>query len=334
MKKYSIFSLLFSNWISIFILFISTNVLANNTLGIGTSYIPEKIELLESKDLITNIIQSNILMYAVEKEGEPKDNFKPHKISRTVGDDVDIWKLEYTNQPPLSKHTVFGPEIIEKSIPFFLEHQEILKNKDNELTIELLKEIKKISINQNTANGFNISFEINKSSLNFINTMAKVPLVDYKLAHILKKELGKNTSVPAYGRYFIKDRSTHHLHLAKNSYFDYSGTSTYYSKINFTQFDSSEQRLKAIRSGAISMIVAPTLYEIEQIKSDPTLIRLDCPFKNKSLKIIDNESFDKDRTSSQIHAFDLTSIIVRKSLLLDQFFLKLYQMHGISEKLI
>lgn len=317
------------------------DVYADDTLGIGTSYLPNQINLLHSNDLVTNILKNNLITYFINKEDAPKDNFKPRQISKSLESDKEFWNFEFIKKPPISQNKYLSPEIIISTFEYFKKNKVLYNIPENKNFIEIIDNVKKITYEEKNINSFLLKMEVAKNNQLFLDHLSVVPLLDAELAEIFGNEIGKNTTMPTFGYFQIKDRNENQIDLIRNSYFDYSSDGEKVLKVSFKKFDSSDQRLKAIRSGSISIIVAPSLRELENTKNDPTLLVLDCPFKNLGYSIEENQKFDQTDqqnqglpTENKNVIFDLQSIIVRKSLLLDQFFLKLYQLQSISEKLL
>lgn len=307
---------------------------AADTLGVGTPYLPEKIQMIDSKDLVTNLILNNISTYFAVTKNNPKDDFKPKKMSRTVttnpttGKDQEIWDLEYNDGPSISKNKKFDPETIKNSVVFFKDNFPLdSKLEQEQETINSIKKISSVDFS-NSASGFNVRFRLSEEDPKFISALAKIPLIDEKTAEVFAENLGEGTNLPLNGRFLIKDfEKESQILLIRNSAFGYYPDKSEIDYISVKKYTSAESRMKAIRGGAISIIVIPSLTEINDALNDPTLEVINSPFRDSNYTIPKNIDFSEN-------TFDLNHIIVRRSLNPDENFLKQFQLYGLSKDIL
>ena len=307
---------------------LSSHCLASDILGISSPYLPDTIYVLDSNDLVSNIVLSNSATFLINSRKESDNPIKQLKITRDKLNSGETWEIEYPNETPLNQTTQFSPKEVKDSVEFF-KYSELSKISSIE-TQTSLANLDKITFS-NTENGFTAKFKTKKADPEFINLLSKLPLVNKDPAEILGLDLGKGTNLPLYGMFqLIEAIPDSHYTLIKNSSFGFNTNSQGIGGFKIKKFTNSEDRMKAIRSGTIGIIVSPTLGEIADANSDPTLEVIPSPFAKRQFKMIQDPASE----SKENEVFDLTKLIVRRSLHPDQKFRDNFELHGLLKSVL
>ncbi len=295
------------------------------TLSISSPYLPSKIQILDSEDLVTNVILSNISSPIYKQSPETSSPLKATKTSRTKDKDNEIWEVQYPNDVPISSTKKMNSSIIKNSISFLREYY---RKQESYPTSDIGKSVFNIAeINfSDTSDGFTAKFKLKNTEANFLHSLNSMPIIDKNTAEIMEAELGKGTNLPLFGNFQIKENSPNsHYTLVRNNYFGLNSEKEAIQEVIIKKYENSESRMRSIRSGSVSIILAPTLNEIKDASSDPTLEIINSPFAKQSYKMVVDKKNDLD--SNEI--YDLQHLIIRKSLKTDNNFINFFELHSV-----
>lgn len=306
--------------------FLATNSFAGEILGISTPYLPSSINIANSRDLISNIILANSSTYLNYSDQNTSNLFRPTKITRNETRTATIWEIEYKENQNLNRVETFDSSIVKNTIKFLAEDY-LLAHSATKSFRDSIANIKNLTFRK-TEVGFVSRFELTTSDPNFLEVLSKTPLINVDNATILGSERNKSTNLPIYGKYLVEEVVPNsHYALTLNHSYGLGAESNMVSKVRIKKYPDSESRMRAIRSGSIAIIVAPTLREIADAKSDPTLEIITSPFANKNYNMA-SETLDKSET------YDLSHLIVRRSLNPDKNFINFFEFHGLSKSVL
>jgi ABC-type transport system substrate-binding protein len=238
---------------------------------------------VESKDLVSNIILTNTNTYLNYTSENSSSIFKPKKIIRTEVGSKTIWDIDYSEKQNLNRTEKFSFEKIKNSIDYILNDSTINSNLSAKL-LNSLKNIEKISFSE-TTDGFSCRFILNAPDPDFLTALSQIPVLNQENAKDLGAEISKGTNLPIYGKFLISEAvpDSHYL-LTKNPSYGLGSDTATIDKVSIKKFPDSESRMRAIRSGSIAIIVAPTINEVRDAETDPTLEIIDSPISKKQLK--------------------------------------------------
>lgn len=283
----------------IFILLLNLPLYAQETLGIGVTHLPNKLNLTKADDIISTAILTNISSHF----GEGKERTSYISQRRRETDSGQEWIFEYKPNISLNETTTYTPQVIIDTLEYFRknsdipEYKEIADTLNNIRTPQYHKEY--------TPNNLNISLK--SPDANFPNILKNIPLINVPLANSFKQRIGEGTNMPTYGHFIIKDfRPNQQITLVRNRHFGLNDNPEGYELIQFKVFPELGERLRALRTGNILIILEPTLEEINDAGTDSTL------------EIIESPILSTDK------------IILRKSLLIDNNFKSSFRLEGIK----
>jgi hypothetical protein len=316
---------LFIKFYIIVLIFLVKNSFAGEILGISTPYLPNTISLIDSDDLVSNIILTNTSTYLNYTSKNYSNLFKPRKIIRNEVGLKTIWDIEYNENQSLNLLEKLNFNKIKSSINYFQKNEFTKTFLTQELS-NTLTNIENITFFQ-TTDGFTSRFTLKSKDANFLTSLSQIPILNTENAEVLSNEITKGTNLPIYGKFLIAESiPDSHFLLIKNYNYGLGSDPNSVEKINIKKYPDSESRMRAIRSGSIAIIVAPTIKEIKDAETDPTLEIIESPFSKKPLKIIKN--------SENNESYDLTHLIVRKSLKPDDNFTNFFELHGLSKSVL
>lgn len=284
-----------------------TTAYSQEVLGIGVPSLPNKLSLTKIEDPISEAVITNISSHF--GEGSEKTSLISERRRETS--DGQEWIFDYKTGVSLNDTTTYEPQIIIDSVDYF-------KSLKDYPYKEILNNIKNISPlnypNQNT-----LSISLKRSDSDFPKKISNIPLVNTTLAAIFKDRIGESTNMPTYGHYLIKEfRPNEQIILVKNHNFDLDGNPQGYELVQFKLFKEQGERMRALRTGNILVILIPTAEELSDASTDSTLDIIDSPLKSTMLE-----------ESSELN-YDPTKIILRKSLQIDNNFKNTFSLEGIK----
>jgi hypothetical protein len=281
------------------ILFLSLPLSAQETLGIGVLYLPKKLNLTKSDDIISTAILTNITSHF----GEGKERTSAISQRRRETENGQEWIFEYKPNISLNETTAYTPQVIIDTLEYFRNNSEVPEYKgiaDSLSNIRTPQHHKDFTPN-------NLNIWLKSPDANFPNILKTIPLINVPLANTFKQRIGEGTNMPTYGHFIIKDfRPNQQLTLERNRHFGLNDNPEGYELIQFKVFPELGERLRALRTGNILIILEPTLEEVNDAGTDSTL------------EIIESPILSTDK------------IILRKSLLIDNNFKSSFKLEGIK----
>lgn len=281
------------------ILFLSLPLSAQETLGIGVLYLPKKLNLTKSDDIISTAILTNITSHF----GEGKERTSAISQRRRETENGQEWIFEYKPNISLNETTAYTPQVIIDTLEYFRNNSEVPEYKgiaDSLSNIRTPQHHKDFTPN-------NLNIWLKSPDANFPNILKTIPLINVPLANTFKQRIGEGTNMPTYGHFIIKDfRPNQQLTLERNRHFGLNDNPEGYELIQFKVFPELGERLRALRTGNILIILEPTLEEVNDAGTDSTL------------EIIESPILSTDK------------IILRKSLLIDNNFKNSFKLEGIK----
>jgi len=284
-----------------------TNGHTQEVLGIGVPYLPNKLSLTKIEDPISEAVLTNISSHF--GEGSEKTSLISERRRETSGGQE--WIFDYKIGVSLNDTTTYEPQIIIDSINYFKS----LKDYPYKEILDNIKSISPLNFpDQNT-----LSISLKQADPDFPKKISKIPLVNTSLAELFKDRIGEGTNMPTFGHYLIKEfRPNEQIILVKNHQFDLDGNPQGYELIQFKLFKEQGERIRALRTGNILVILIPTAEELSDASTDTTLEIIDSPLKSPMLE------------ESNSLNYDPTKIILRKSLQIDNNFKNTFSLEGIK----
>ncbi len=291
---------------------LSNALSAQEILGIGVPYLPDKLSPLKSDSIVPEAIRLCLVSHF--GEGSEKTSLVSQRRRETRNGQE--WVFEYKPNISLNDTTIFEPQIIINTIDYF-------KSTKEKRFKSVLKNIKSTNFSKDSSlNSLTISLKIPDND--FPQKISNIPLINTSLAYQFKNKIGSGTNMPTYGNFIIKDfRPEDHLTLIKNKQFGLNNNPQGFEVVQFKKYPNDGSRIKALRTGNIMIILVPTLDEIKDSEDDTTLEIIDSPLKGD----IPNEIYGSE---SEI-LIDISKIIVRKSLQTDQSFKDAFRLEGIKK---
>ncbi|HMO18469.1 MAG TPA: hypothetical protein PKA63_06525 [Oligoflexia bacterium] len=361
----------FISAISLALCLASVKNATSETITVGVPYLPEKIDLLNTKEPLHIILLANLGTPLLKAPGT-KNSFSATKITQKHLTEVEqVWDLQFPAGAPISRELSFNYNVLKDSIELLQElsakNQELktsesekramlgkpLENSDtnhgdsNKYSGNNFKNksaswaspidlVKKIELVESGDYSFTTRFHISNPDIDFIKAFGRTPiLIDARASEIFGLEqLGKNTNIPLFGPFrMFEYRSNEHAILKPAYDFGYPGEHSQIETLVFKVYEDQVAAMRALRAGTASMIILPSEYQIEDTARDATLRILDVPAFSINNQTPHKSAWnDTSSISQEKSRIDVSKIIIRRSIQLSPQFIHSFEFKDLSRE--